>query len=58
MKNSIILMFVGFAFIIGGLLAVKYWILNLWFLLVPIGGLVIFISGTMKFIKNLENGKS
>jgi len=57
MKNSIILMFVGFAFIIGGLLAVKYWILNLWFLLVPIGGLVIFISGTMKFIKKLENGK-
>ena len=58
MKNSIILMFVGFAFIIGGLLAVKYWILNLWFILVPIGGLVIFISGTMKFIKKLENGKS
>jgi len=58
MKNSIILMFVGFAFIIGGLLAVKYWILNLWFILVPIGGLVIFISGTMKFIKNLEDGKS
>jgi len=57
MKNSIILMFIGFAFIIGGLLAVKYWILNLWFLLVPIGGLVIFISGTMKFIKNLEDGK-
>ena len=57
MKNSIILMFVGFAFIIGGLLAVKYWILNLWFILVPIGGLVIFISGTMKFIKKLENGK-
>jgi len=57
MKNSIILMFIGFAFIIGGLLAVKYWILNLWFLLVPIGGLVIFISGTMKFIKKLENGK-
>jgi len=58
MKNSIILMLVGFVFIIGGLLSVKYWILNLWFLLVPIGGLVIFILGTMKFIKKLENGTS
>ena len=42
-------------FIIGGLLAVKYWILNAWFLLVPIGGFAVFISGTIKFIKKLEN---
>ena len=57
MKSSIILMFVGLVLILCGLLAVKYWIFNLWFLLVPIGGLVIFILGTMKFIKKLENGK-
>lgn len=57
MKNSIILMFVGFAFIIGGLLIVKYWIVDFWFLLVPIGGLVIFIQGGLKFIKNLEDEK-
>jgi len=56
MKNSIILMLVGIAFIIGGLLAVGYWILNCWFLLVPIGGFVIFISASMKLIKKLENG--
>jgi len=55
MKNSIILMLVGIAFIIGGLLAVKYWILNGWFILVPIGGFVIFISASMKLIKILEN---
>ena len=58
MKNSIILIAFGLVLIFGGLLWVKYWILNLWFLLVPIGGLVIFILGTMKFIKKLENGKS
>jgi len=56
MKNSIILMIVGMTFIIGGLLAVGYWILNAWFLLVPIGGFVIFISASMKLIKKLENG--
>jgi len=55
MKNSIILMIVGIAFIIGGLLAVDYWILNAWFLLVPIGGFVIFISASIKAIKKLEN---
>ncbi len=55
MKNSIILMIVGMAFIIGGLLAVKYWILNGWFLLVPIGGFAIFISASMKLIKKLED---
>jgi len=57
MKNSIILMFVGLVLIFGGLLIVKYWVLNLWFLLVPIGGLAIFIPGTMKFIKNLNYEK-
>jgi len=56
MKNSIILMLVGMAFIIGGLLAVGYWILNAWFILVPIGGFSVFISASIKFIKNLENG--
>ena len=56
MKNSIILMIVGMTFIIGGLLAVGYWILNYWFLLVPIGGFAIFISASMKLIKKLENG--
>lgn len=55
MKNSIILMIVGMTFIIGGLLAVKYWILNGWFILVPIGGFAIFILGTIKAIKILEN---
>ncbi len=55
MKNSIILMIVGMAFIIGGLLAVKYWILNGWFLLVPIGGFAIFIPASIKAIKKLEN---
>jgi len=55
MKNSIILMIVGMTFIIGGLLAVDYWILNAWFLLVPIGGFAIFISASMKLIKKLEN---
>ena len=49
-------MLVGIAFIIGGLLAVGYWILNCWFLLVPIGGFAIFISASMKLIKKLENG--
>jgi len=43
------------AFIIGGLLAVDYWILNAWFLLVPIGGFAIFISASIKAIKKLEN---
>lgn len=57
MKNSIILMFVGLVLIFGGLLSVKYWVFNLWFLLVPIGGLAIFIPGTMKFIKNLDYEK-
>ncbi len=57
MKNSIILMFVGLVLIFGGLLIVKYWVLNHWFLSIPIGGLAIFIPGTMKFIKKLENGK-
>ena len=57
MVKSIVLMCIGFALIFGGLLAVKYWVFNHWFLLVPIGGLAIFISGTMKFIKILENGK-
>lgn len=57
MKNSIILMFVGLVLIFGELLIVKYWVLNLWFLLVPIGGLAIFIPGTMKFIKNLDYEK-
>jgi hypothetical protein len=47
-------MLVGIAFIIGGLLACEYW-LKFWLLLIPIGGLVIFISGAMKFIKNLSN---
>jgi len=42
-------------FIIGGLLAVGYWILNAWFILVPIGGFAIFISASMKLIKKLEN---
>jgi len=55
MKNSIILMIVGMTFIIGGLLAVKYWILNGWFILVPIGGFAIFIFASMKLIKILEN---
>jgi len=55
MKNSIILMIVGMTFIIGGLLAVGYWILNAWFILVPIGGFAIFISASMKLIKKLEN---
>ena len=50
-------MFVGLVLIFGGLLIVKYWVLNLWFLLVPIGGLAIFIPGTMKFIKNLDYEK-
>lgn len=54
MKNSIILMLVGFLFIMGGLTACEYW-LKFWLLLVPIGGLVIFILGTIKFIKNLGN---
>lgn len=54
MKNSIILMIVGMTFIIGGLLAVDYWILNAWFILVPIGGFAIFIKGAMKFVKNIE----
>lgn len=48
-------MIVGMTFIIGGLLAVKYWILNGWFILVPIGGFAIFISASMKLIKILEN---
>lgn len=48
-------MIVGMAFIIGGLLAVKYWILNGWFLLVPIGGFAIFIFASIKLIKILEN---
>jgi len=55
MKNSIILMIVGMTFIIGGLLAVGYWILNAWFILVPIGGFAIFISASIKLIKILEN---
>jgi len=55
MKNSIILMIVGMTFIIGGLLAVDYWILNGWFILVPIGGFAIFIFASMKLIKKLEN---
>jgi len=42
-------------FIIGGLLAVGYWILNAWFILVPIGGFAVFILGTIKLIKKLEN---
>jgi len=54
MKNSIILMLVGIAFIIGGLTACEYW-LKFWLLLVPICGFAIFILGTMKFIKNLNN---
>jgi hypothetical protein len=49
--------FCGFALIFGGLLAVKYWVFNLWFLSIPIGGLAIFIPGTMKFIKNLDYEK-
>lgn len=57
MKNSIILMFVGLVLIFGGLLSVKYWVFNLWFLSIPIGGLAIFIPGTMKFIKNLDYEK-
>jgi len=54
MKNSIILMLVGIAFIIGGLVAC-YCFKNFWLILVPIGGFAIFILGTMKFIKNLNN---
>ncbi len=57
MKNSVILIAFGLVLIFGGLLSVKYWVLNLWFLLVPIGGLAIFIPGTMKFIKNLDYEK-
>lgn len=57
MVKSIVLMCIGFALIFGGLLIVKYWVLNLWFLMVPIGGLAIFIPGTMKFIKNLDYEK-
>jgi hypothetical protein len=54
MKNSIILMLVGIAVIVGGLFSCGYW-LKVWLLLVPIGGLAIFIKGAMKFIKNLSN---
>jgi hypothetical protein len=54
MKNSIILMLVGIAVIVGGLFSCGYW-LKVWLILVPIGGLAIFILGTMKLIKNLSN---
>lgn len=56
MKNSIILMIVGAGFIVGGFLGIECWILNGWFLLVPIGGLAIFIKGSLNFIKNFGNG--
>jgi hypothetical protein len=56
MKNSLILMSVGLTFLFCGFLAAEYLILNHWLLLVPIGGLAIFISGTLKFLKNFENG--
>jgi hypothetical protein len=55
MKNSIILMFVGLALILLGFLAANYWLKSIWLLLVPIGGFAIFVSGTFKFLKNLNN---
>ncbi len=56
MKNSITLISAGLTMIVCGLFAAAYWISNFWFLLVPISGFAIFIRGTIKFIKNLENG--
>lgn len=55
MKNSIVLMFVGLVLILFGFLAAEYWFRNIWFLLAPIGGFTIFVSGTFKFLKNLNN---
>lgn len=55
MKNSIILIITGFIFIAGALLQPDTCIFNRWFVLVPIGGFVVFISGTIKFIKKLEH---
>jgi hypothetical protein len=50
-------MSVGLTFMFCGFLAAEYWNWDRWFLLVPIGGLSMFISGTLKFLKNFENGR-
>lgn len=55
MKNSVVLIFSGIAFIVCGFLAAKYWIDNYWLLLVPISGFALFVSGTITFIKKLEH---
>lgn len=57
MKNSNFLMISGGSLSLGFLSAIDYFGPCFWFLVGAIAGLTIFVFGSMKVIKNLENEK-